>query len=154
MSNNISKIAMLIFNWHESCKMGGVYGEIFTMDRILILSEENNLFSKVQEIMGKNNKAEIEIITCTDSLNLIENYVSQYSELVILDIDMVKEGVIKLIKILRSIKQNVQIILLLSKRNMSICSQALSLGVVAYLMKPFSIENLSKIVFATLKIKT
>ena len=154
MSNIIIKIGILILNWHESCKLGEVYGEIFTMDRILILSAENNLFSKVQEAMGKNNNAEIEIITCADSLNLIENYVSQHTELVILDIDMIKEGAIKLINIIRSIKKNVQIILILSKKNMSICSEVLSLGIVSYLIKPFSIENLSKIVIATLKIKT
>lgn len=122
------------------------------MDRILILSGENDLLSEVQKKI--NDKAEIEIIACEDSLNLIENYVSQHTELVILDIDMIKEGAIKLINIIRSIKKNVQIILILSKRNMSICSDVLSLGIVSYLIKPFSIENLSKIVFATLKIKT
>lgn len=152
MSNIINRIDQLILNWHESCKRGGVYGEIFTMDRILILSGESNLFSEVQEKI--RDKAEIEIITCADSLNLIENYVSQHTELVILDIDMIKEGAIKLINIIRSIKKNIQIILILSKKNISICSDVLSLGVVSYLIKPLSIENLSKIVIATLKIKT
>jgi response regulator of citrate/malate metabolism len=122
------------------------------MERVLILTENEELFYKLKKKFSEG--LEIQIVTCTDSLNLIENYTSQHTELVILDIDMLKNGVSKLINILRSIKKNVQIILILSKTNMSICSEVLSLGVVSYLIKPVSVDNLSKIVLATLKIKT
>jgi response regulator of citrate/malate metabolism len=140
-----------IKSWHESCRIPQIFGELYVMERVLVLTEDEQLFFKLKKKFREG--PEIQIVTCTDSLNLIENYTSQHSELVILDIDMIKTGVGKLINILRSIKKNVQFILILSKENMSICSDVLSLGVVSYLIKPVSIDNLGKIVLATLKIK-
>jgi len=121
------------------------------MDRILALTNEKELFSEIQEKI--QDRTEIDIITCMDNLNLIEKFVSQHTELVILDIDLLNEKVIKLINILRAINKNLKIILMLSNDKMSICSLALSLGVVSYLVKPVSNDNLTKIISATLKIK-
>lgn len=121
------------------------------MDRILVLSTEIDLFKKIQKRFEE--VSEIQITTCDDSLNLMEKFVSQHAELVVLDIDMLKEGVVKLINILRTMKKNLQIILMLSQTNMSICSEALSLGVVSYLIKPVSTDNLHKIITATLRVK-
>ena len=121
------------------------------MDRILILSTEIDLFEKIQEKFEEAD--EMQITACDDSLNLMEKFVSQHAELVVLDIDMLKEGVVKLINILRTMKKNLQIILMLSQANMAICSEALSLGVVSYLIKPVSTDNLYKIITATLKAK-
>lgn len=139
-------------SWHESCRLPHIFWELYAMERVLVLTEDEELFIKFKKKIREG--LEIQIVTCPDSLNLIENYTSQHTELVILDIDMLKNGVSKLINILRSIKKNVQIILILSKANMSLCSEVLSLGVVSYLIKPVSVDNLSKIVLATLKIKT
>lgn len=122
------------------------------MDRILVLTTEIDLFAKIQKKIEEGN--EIQITTCNDSLNLMEKFVSQHTELVILDIDMLKERVVKLINILRTMRKNLQIILILSQDNMSICSDALSLGVVSYLIKPLSTDNLHKIISATLRVKT
>ena len=127
-----------------------MYGEKFAMERILALTTEKDLFTGIQEKIQDN--ADIDIKTCIDNLNLIEKFVSQHTELVILDIDLLKEKVIKLINILRSINKNLKIILILSNDKMSICSGALSLGVVSYLIKPISINNLAKIISATLKV--
>ena len=121
------------------------------MDRILILSTEIDLLEKIQEKFEE--AGEIQITACDDSLNLMERFVSQHAELVVLDIDMLKEGVVKLINILRTMKKNLQIILMLSQANMAICSEALSLGVVSYLIKPVSMDNLYKIITATLRAK-
>lgn len=120
------------------------------MERILALTTEKDLFTGIQEKIQDN--ADIDIKTCIDNLNLIEKFVSQHTELVILDIDLLQEKVIKLINILRSINKNLKIILILSNDKMAICSSALSLGVVSYLIKPISINNLAKIISATLKV--
>lgn len=121
------------------------------MDNILVLTNETDLFVKIQKKVEEVN--EVQITTCDDNLNLVEKFISQHTELVILDIDILKERVVKLINILRTMKKNLQIILILSPENMSICSNALSLGVVSYLIKPVSMDNLHKIITATLKIK-
>jgi len=127
-----------------------MYGEKYTMERILALTNEKDLFYGIQEKI--KDKTNIDIKTCIDNLNLIEKFVSQHTELVILDIDLLNDRVIKLINILRSINKSLKIILILSNDKMSICSHALSLGVVSYLIKPISIDNLTKIITATLKI--
>lgn len=121
------------------------------MDRILVLTSEIDLFQKIQKKMEEVH--EIQITTCDDNLNLMEKFMSQHTELVILDIDLLKERVVKFINILRTMKKNLQIILVLSQENMEICSEALSLGVVSYLIKPLAMENLHKIIIATLKAK-
>lgn len=121
------------------------------MERVLALTTEKELFEQIQERFEEQTA--IDIKTYIDNLNLIEKFISQHTELVVLDIDLLNETVIRLINILRTINKNLKIILILSSDKMPICSQALSLGVVSYLIKPVSIENLSRIISATLRIK-
>jgi len=71
--------------------------------------------------------------------------------LVILDIDLLSEQVLKLINILQSIKRNSQIILVLSKDKMAICSAAFSLGIVSYLVKPVSTRNMYDVISTALQ---
>lgn len=119
------------------------------MNRILALSKEKKLFSEIQT--GLNKNIPLELITFPDTLNLIEKYVSIHIQLVILDIDLLNGQLVKLINILRSINKNVKIILISSKDKLPVCSKALSLGILSYLLKPVSVTSLTNLILSSMQ---
>ncbi len=120
------------------------------MKSILALTLDNKLISEMNSTFAKKRVAEVR--TFSESLELIDYFLKQYVPLIVLDIDVLKEKVLHLIRILRSIHRETQFILVLSSKNMQICSAALSQGVVSYQVKPISTENMLEVVASTLKI--
>jgi response regulator of citrate/malate metabolism len=119
------------------------------MKRVLALTNEDRIFAEVKNNI--NEFENIEIVTFPDSLNLIDNFVNNHTELIILDLDLLNGEVIKLMKILRAIKKNSQIILILTENKIKECSKAISMGVVSYILKPVSEIELTNLVISTLK---
>lgn len=122
------------------------------MYRILALSQDKDLYAGVKDFLESSK--DIEIKTFVNSLDFLEKYASTHTDMVILDIDLLNEQVLKLISILQSIKRNAHILLILSKDKMSICSAAFSRGVISYLIKPVSTRNVYDMISTTLRIKS
>lgn len=120
------------------------------MKRVLVLSLEKQFFDTVQNQLSQF--APVEIKTFSNCLDLMDQFLSRYACLVILDIDLVQKNIIKLIRILRAMHREAKIILLLSRENMSFCSAALSLGVTSYQIKPVSMKSTCEIVGTTLQL--
>lgn len=120
------------------------------MKSILALTLDIRLTSEMKQTFEE--RSVVKVITFTESLALIDYSLQQYVPLIVLDIDVLKEKVFHLIRILRSIHRETQFILVLSSENMQICSAALSQGVVSYQVKPVSTENMLEVVASTLKI--
>lgn len=121
------------------------------MQRILALTKEQELIKEIQQLLEECITIEVE--TCTDSLDFVDNYLNRYSKLIILDIDLLTEKTTKLIHIIRSVQKECKILLILSQKNMSYCSAALAMGIVSYLIKPFSALTAYKIICSTLKLE-
>jgi response regulator of citrate/malate metabolism len=118
------------------------------MNKVLVLSQDKYLFQKVEgEIESKDS---IRLYTFSNSLDLIKYYLANYAALILLDADMVKNDVLKLIEIIHDINQQAKLILLLSPENMSLCSAALSLGILSYQVKPVSAESMVELIFSVL----
>lgn len=118
------------------------------MNKVLVLSQDKTLFQRVEgEIVSKDS---IRLYTFTNSLDLIKYYLANYASLILLDADIVKRDVLKLIEIIHNINQDAKLILLVSPENMSICSSALSLGILSYQVKPVSPENMVELIFSVL----
>ncbi|NIW99649.1 MAG: response regulator [Phycisphaerae bacterium] len=122
------------------------------MQRILVLTDEKRKFTDLENMLKESG--EVVLNTFTDSLDLLEKFLTLHSELIILDVDLLNGKVINLMNILRSIKKDFPIVLLLSKEKMSICSKAFSLGIVLYLIKPVTANNIYDIVSSTLHIQS
>jgi DNA-binding NtrC family response regulator len=119
------------------------------MNKVLVLSQDKTLFQRVEgEIVSKDS---IRLYTFTNSLDLIKYYLANYASLILLDADIVKSDVLKLIEIIHNINQEAKLILLISPENMSICSSALSLGILSYQVKPVSPENMVELIFSVLQ---
>jgi response regulator of citrate/malate metabolism len=115
---------------------------------MLTLSSECLFFKEVEKYLKPIMS--IEISNFSDSLDIIDCYLKNYAQLIVLDIDLIKENVLKLIEVIHSIHRDTQIILLLSKENTNLCPEAFSRGVISYHIKPLSPENFSKIIKSTL----
>jgi response regulator of citrate/malate metabolism len=118
------------------------------MQKILVFSKDVELFLEVEESLKKNDK--IEFLLFQHSLELVNHFLSYYASLVILDIDLLKNEILEMIQVLRNIHTNSRIILILSPENMPICSEALSLGVVSYQIKPLSSKNVTELISSVL----
>jgi DNA-binding NtrC family response regulator len=119
------------------------------MNKVLVLSQDKTLFQRVEgEIVSKDS---IRLYTFTNSLDLIKYYLANYASLILLDADIVKSDVLKLIEIIHNINQEAKLILLISPENMSICSSALSFGILSYQVKPVSPENMVELIFSVLQ---
>ncbi len=118
------------------------------MYRILALTYEKSLIDGIEKTLL--NDINVEVKVSSDILDVLQNVQQKYTHLVILDIDMLFDGVNKLIDIIRAIQKDCKVILILSSENMSICSSALTQGLVSYLIKPLSVVNAYKIIIATL----
>lgn len=121
------------------------------MNRILALTKEKELMNEIRRLLAECVMIQVE--TCTDCLDFVDNYLNKYSQMIILDIDLLKQKTTKLIKVIRSIQKECKILLILSQENISFCSDALSLGVVSYMIKPFSVLTAYKIICSTLKLE-
>lgn len=119
------------------------------MNRVFALTNENRIFSEVK--IAINEIENIEILTFSNPLNLIDKYVNCHSELIILDHDLLNGEITRLMKILRAIKKNPKIILILKENKINECAKAISMGVVSYILKPVSEIELTKLVISTVK---
>ncbi len=118
------------------------------MNKVLVLSQDKTLFQQVEgEIVSKDS---IRLYTFANSLDLIKYYLANYASLILLDADIVKSDVLKLIEIIHNINHEAKLILLVSPENISLCSSALSLGILSYQVKPVSTENMVDLIYSVL----
>jgi len=93
------------------------------------------------------------IETCHQSMDFLEKYTRSYAQLVILDVDLLKESLSQLVRILRSLNSEVKLLLVLSPNQLKHCAEVISMGDVNYFIKPISIKNLVEMVQSFLKPK-
>ncbi|MBN2365636.1 MAG: DNA-binding response regulator [Calditrichaeota bacterium] len=120
------------------------------MLRISVLSEEDPLFSEIEKKINQNDSIDIQIFQ--HNLELINHFLSHYASLVILDVDLLKNEILEMIQVLKSIHPDCKIVLFLSPENMSFCSAALSLGVISYQLKPLSVKAVVDFITSLLNI--
>jgi len=121
------------------------------MNQILVLSEDQDYFSNISKTIQSLDHFEIHIFK--NNLELINYSLTNYSQLVILDLDILKSETFEMIQILRSLHSDTKIALFLSSENMPICSEVLSFGLLSYQIKPVSTESTLKIISSTFQIE-
>jgi len=114
-----------------------------------MLTKEHQLSDKIREELEKDSVYQLK--TFTQTLGFLEHFLEWYPQMVILDVDLMKSDTLKFIRILQKLKKDLKILLIASSRNISICSQALSMGIITYLLKPISTGNVYSLIHSTLK---
>jgi response regulator of citrate/malate metabolism len=120
------------------------------MNQALILTEEKEYFSGILKNVQDMNNFEVHIFD--NSLELINYFLTNYAQLVILDLDLLQNETFEMVQILRSLHSNSKIVLFLSPIYMPICSETLSLGVLSYQVKPVPQERTLEIISSALHI--
>ena len=118
------------------------------MNQALILTEEKEYFSGI--IKNVQNVNDFEIHIFDNSLELINYFLTNYAQLVILDLDLLQNETFEMVQILRSLHSDSKIVLFLSPKYMPICSETLSLGVLSYQVKPVHQERTIEIINSAL----
>jgi response regulator of citrate/malate metabolism len=73
--------------------------------------------------------------------------------MIILDVDMLDEQIFKLINVLKSLQKSLNILLIGSSDKISLISNAFATGVISYLVKPLSSNNVCDFLVASLKLQ-
>lgn len=107
--------------------------------KILIVDDDLSIRELLSELMHKCN---YQAVTAENGMEAINLYRLTHPDLVITDIKMPKMDGISLLKQLKSIDNNVLIILISSFGNEEILLEALRAGAVNFLRKPFKIEEM------------
>jgi DNA-binding response OmpR family regulator len=118
------------------------------MNQALILTEEEEYFSEIIKNVQNLNNFEVHIFD--NSLELINYFLTNYAQLVILDLDLLQNETFEMVQILRSLHSDSKIVLFLSPKYMPICSEILSLGVLSYQVKPVPAERTLEIISSAL----
>jgi len=116
----------------------------------MMLTKEHQLAGKIGEDLEKESVYQLK--TFTQTLSFLEHFLEWYPQMVILDVDLIKADILKFIRILQKLKKDLKILLIASSKNISICSQALSMGIITYLLKPISTGNVHSLIHSTLKL--
>jgi DNA-binding NtrC family response regulator len=119
------------------------------MQQVFVLTHQRTFFARVEKQLQKDEPINIQLFE--QSLKLINTYLKHFAQLVILDIDVIKEDIFELIQILRSIHREAKVVLYLSAENMPICSSVLSMGITSYQLKPISVRSTAKIINSVLQ---
>lgn len=118
------------------------------MLRVLALTPETELIADLRKVIGANYA--LEISAYLDELDFLESFQEIHSELVILDIDYLGKRTVKMMRILKNLRKDCIVILLVSEKKIALCSEALSLGAFSYLIKPVSAVNACKLIATAL----
>ncbi|MGD9489272.1 MAG: response regulator [Calditrichaceae bacterium] len=102
------------------------------MKHVIILTDEEIFEEK------PDSDFDFEIQTYKACCTFLESFLSNHYELVILDIDLLEQRVMHILKIIKLLKNSVPVILVLSDSHIATCKKALPYGILAYLMKPVS----------------
>ncbi|MBN1799166.1 MAG: response regulator [Spirochaetales bacterium] len=108
--------------------------------KILIVDDELSIRELLSELMHKHNH---QVIAAENGMEAVKLYQLTHPDIVITDIKMPKLDGISLLKQLKSIDNNVLIILISSFGNEEILLEALRAGAVNFIRKPFKIEEIT-----------
>ena len=98
-------------------------------------------------------KMPLNIESCHHSVEFLDRYTQSYAQLVILDVDLLQGSLSQLVRILRSLNNEVKLFLILSPNQLKHCAEVISMGGVNYFIKPISIKNLVELVQSFLQPK-
>lgn len=116
------------------------------MKRILIVDDEESVRSSLALLF----KSQFSVKTAGDGEDAIQQFQAEKPDLVLLDITMPKKDGIETLQELQRHDPTIPIIMLSGGNTIRTAVQAMKLGAVDYLTKPFDVDELSSLIVSTL----
>lgn len=113
--------------------------------RVLIVDDEGELVSALVERL---NLRGFEAHGVTDGTEALEYLGAQECDVVLLDVKMPGLGGLEVIRRIKAMRSNLEVILLTGHGSMKSIEEGMALGAFDYLMKPVKIDNLTRILTA------
>ncbi|MGA1191460.1 MAG: sigma-54-dependent transcriptional regulator [Bdellovibrionota bacterium] len=116
------------------------------MKSILIVDDEESVRSSLALLF----KTQFSVTTAADGEDAIRQFQGERPDLVLLDITMPRKDGIETLQELHKLDQTVPIIMLSGGNTIRTAVQAMKIGAVDYLTKPFDVDELSSLIVSTL----
>lgn len=117
--------------------------------RILIADDEKNMRWALEKALSKEGYI---IITASDGKSALEMYKEHEPDLVLLDIRMPEMDGIDVLREIRKINDSTQVVIMTAHGTLENAVEALRLGAIDYVTKPFDIEEVKLIISKALNI--
>jgi response regulator RpfG family c-di-GMP phosphodiesterase len=111
--------------------------------RILIVDDERDITSVLSDVLGDKG---YETVAAHDGLDAIERYTADPFDLVITDLKMPRMGGLELLKALRVMNRDALVIMMTGYATVETAVDALKNGAYDYILKPFKVGALLKVV--------
>lgn len=118
--------------------------------KILIADDEINMIWALKKTLTKEG---YEIISAEDGVEALEAFKKYEPDLVILDLKMPKMDGMEVLENIKNINSNIPVILITAHGSTKLAVEAMKLGALDYVSKPFDIEELRVIIRKALEYK-
>lgn len=119
-------------------------------NKILIADDEANMIWALKRALGKEG---YEIVSAENGEEALEMFSKQEPDLVILDIKMPKIDGMEVLRNIREVNPKIPVVMITAHGSTKLAVEAMKLGALDYISKPFDIEELRVIIRKALEYK-
>jgi len=117
------------------------------MRKVLVVDDEDSIRSSLSLLLKSN----FQVCTASDGQEALEVFDSESPDIVLLDLMMPRLDGIETLKRLREKNHSLPVIMLSAANTVKSAVQAMKLGALDYLNKPFDVEELTSLIIQTLE---
>lgn len=119
------------------------------MKRILIADDEKNMIWALKKALKDEN---YKLITASDGMEAFNMAASEEPDLMLLDLRMPKMNGLEVLKKLKEEDRNIPVVMITAHGTMESAIEAMKLGAIDYISKPFDIDELKLVISKALNI--
>ena len=116
--------------------------------KIMIVDDEQGICDLLNRLFSGKD---YDVTTQTEVLKAVEQIKTNRPDCILLDIKMPKMDGIEFLSFVKSIDENIKVIMITGHGNLETAMEAMKLGAYDYITKPFDIEFISNLVLQALK---
>lgn len=114
------------------------------MPKILVVDDEPGIINLLREFLRKKN---YEVITASGGAEALQKVETDAPDLIILDVRMPGMSGLEVLKEIMRVKKDISVVMATAVTDEEIGRAALQMGAFDYVIKPFDLEQLEKILW-------
>lgn len=119
------------------------------MSKILVVDDDQVIVNVLKRFLEKKN---YEVVTASNGMEAIERVKQENPKVVLLDIYMPGKNGVEVLKEIKQYNKDIGVIMVTAETDEAVGSDALKLGAFDYVIKPFDLEYLEKVLWWKLKL--
>ncbi|MBI3939445.1 MAG: response regulator [Acidobacteria bacterium] len=114
------------------------------MAKVLVADDDPVILNLLKKFLEKKN---YEVVTACDGVDAIEKARQEKPKVVLLDIYMPRKSGLEVLKEIRELDRDVGVIMVTAATDEAVGRNALSMGAFDYIIKPFDLDYLEKVLW-------